>query len=66
MALGRFYATEELAGILGISPRTLEDWQLDGRAPKATRLGGPKGPLRYREADVEEWLKTAIVVPASA
>lgn len=64
MALGRFYTTEELAAELKVSPRTLEDWQLDGKAPKPTRLGGPKGPLRYREADVEKWLEAGRV-PAS-
>jgi predicted DNA-binding transcriptional regulator AlpA len=66
MALGKLYTTEELAALLRISPRTLEDWELDGKAPKSKRLGGPRGPLRYREADVEAWLEASPAIPANA
>jgi Helix-turn-helix domain len=52
--------TEELATRLKLSPRTIEDWRLDGRGPKHL-----PDPVRYRLADVEAWEESRLVKPAS-
>lgn len=61
--------TEDLAKQLGgdISPRTVEDWRTDGIGPRFFRLGkgGPKSPVRYRQADVDAWVESRLVAPAS-
>ena len=46
--------TEALAGLLAIAPRTLEGWRSAGKGPKATYIGAA---VRYRYADVVDWIK---------
>lgn len=43
----------EVAGMLGVSPETVLRWTRAGKLP-AIRL--PGGAIRYREADLDEWL----------
>jgi excisionase family DNA binding protein len=48
----------EVARKLGVSRTWLYDAARDGRVP-AVRIGGPTGPLRFVEEDVERWLDEA-------
>ena len=44
--------TEKEAGkILGFSVRSLQKWRVRGSGPNFIKLS-PKGPVRYREADL--------------
>jgi len=45
--------TEEVAEMLGISPRTLEGWRLRNMGPKFVRVGAN---VRYDMADVKRYL----------
>lgn len=53
-------APEEVAAYLGISPDTMKDYRQQGRGPRYTRVGKL---VRYRMADVEEWLARHSVDP---
>ena len=44
----------QVAGLLGVGVRTLRRMRHAGRAPKPVR---GSGPLRWRRADVEQWLQ---------
>lgn len=46
------YDTAQAANILGISPRTLERWRLEGKGPTFRKFG--KRAL-YTELDLIEW-----------
>jgi predicted DNA-binding transcriptional regulator AlpA len=61
----RHLTTEELAERIGgkTTPRTVEDWRLDGKGPRYIRVGRT---IRYREADVEAWELAHLVEPANA
>jgi excisionase family DNA binding protein len=48
----------DVARKLGVSRTWLYDAARDGRVP-AVRIGGPTGPLRFVEEDVERWLDEA-------
>lgn len=53
----RFLTTDELAVMLRLSPRTIENMRLDGRGPAYLRFGkSGKAAVRYRLADVSAWL----------
>jgi phage terminase Nu1 subunit (DNA packaging protein) len=46
--------TDELAGFLRVSPRTVEAWRVRGGGPEYIRAS--KGMIRYARAAVLEWL----------
>jgi excisionase family DNA binding protein len=48
----------EVARMLGVSRTWLYDAAKDGRIP-SVRLGGPDGPVRFVEEDIEQWLDRA-------
>ncbi|MDP9344409.1 MAG: helix-turn-helix domain-containing protein [Actinomycetota bacterium] len=48
----------EVARRLGVSRTWLYDAAKTGRIP-SVRIGGPTGPLRFVEDDVERWLDEA-------
>ena len=48
----------EVARKLGVSRTWLYDAAKAGRIP-SVRLGGPDGPLRFVEADVDRWIDEA-------
>jgi hypothetical protein len=52
--------TEELADRLRLSPRTIEDWRLDGKGPRYL-----PDPVRYRLSDVEAWEESRLQPAAS-
>ena len=45
--------TKQLAVILGVSSRTLDNWRAACRGPAYFRF---EGTIRYRMSDVEAWL----------
>ncbi|MGH7485120.1 MAG: helix-turn-helix transcriptional regulator [bacterium] len=45
----------ELADLLGLRPRTLEEHRRLGRGPAYVRLSGRRN-VRYRASDVKAWL----------
>lgn len=45
---------QQVAGWLGVSKATLYAWRYQGDGPPGYRLHG--GGVRYRRADVEQWL----------
>ncbi len=47
-----FMDTREAAGLVGLSPRTLDTYRYTGAGPSYYRLGSR---VRYREADLAEW-----------
>lgn len=56
MGYGRLLTTREAAELIGLSPRTVEDWRLRaGRGPDFIRLGKKRG-VRYYEEAVKRWL----------
>lgn len=53
--LQRLLSIEELAAYLGIPKQSIYDWRVDGRGPRAYRLGKR---LRFAVADVRDWVET--------
>ena len=47
--------TTQLARVLQLSPRTIEEWRLSGRGPRYARAGGRR--VLYRWGDVLAWLE---------
>jgi DNA-binding transcriptional MerR regulator len=45
----------QAAAYLNVSIRTMQRWRRQGIGPPSIRL--PNGYLRYRPADLDEWLK---------
>lgn len=50
----RLLSLGEVCGILQISKRTAYNWRYLGLGPRAIKVGGV---VRYRSADVEDWLE---------
>ena len=48
----------EVARMLQVSRTWLYNAAKDGRIP-SVRLGGPDGPVRFVEEDIEQWLERA-------
>ena len=48
----------EVGRMLQVSRTWLYDAAKDGRIP-SVRLGGPDGPVRFVEQDIEQWLERA-------
>jgi len=46
---------EEAAAYLRIAPKTLFNWRVRSEGPPALKVGGR---VRYRRADLDEWLDT--------
>lgn len=55
---------EEVARLLGISPRTLDRWHLLRKGPPRIRYGG-SGHVRYRRSAVEKWVLSQEICPLS-
>ncbi|MCR1785946.1 helix-turn-helix domain-containing protein [Nocardioides carbamazepini] len=52
--LAPLISIEELSEYLNVPTRTLYDWRLAGRGPRAVHVGRQ---LRYFVTDVNEWLE---------
>ena len=51
----RLLTVREVAEQLGLMRDTLYHWRMRGEGPRAIKVGGR---VRYRQSDVEAWLKT--------
>lgn len=51
----KFYNEKELAQLLGLKPRTLQEWRTKKRGPKYIRISN--NTVRYDAQDVEAWIK---------
>ncbi len=51
--------------LLGIAPATLRNWAYQRRIPKV-KLGGPRGPLRFRRSDLERYIRASTQGPLGA
>ncbi len=56
----RLHKTEGAAEILGVSPRTLEDWRWKGGGPPFIRLS--RNCIRYRHSRIMEWAEQRTAV----
>jgi len=54
---------QQLATLLSISARTLERWRSEHQGPPFVRLVG-QGSVRYRRADIDQWLEGQLVRPS--
>jgi len=59
----KFLSTPELAELLGVSTRTLEDYRLRGCGPPFVRLSGRA--VRYRPRAVARWVREREVASTS-
>lgn len=58
---------ERTSSLLGIKPNTLEIWRCKGKGPRFIKLGSEKqSPIRYRRADVAEWINQQSFASTSA
>jgi excisionase family DNA binding protein len=53
----------QAAEFLNLSTRTLQAWRIKGGGPRFARLGRA---VRYRQADLNEWLESRTLVHTSA
>ncbi len=54
-------SSAEAAQILGISPRTLANWRVQGRGPAYVRIGKNRSPILYRAGGIESWLESRLI-----
>jgi predicted DNA-binding transcriptional regulator AlpA len=54
---------EESAGILRVSPHTLDKWRTYGGGPRYTRVGRR---IRYRSSDIARFIDSRMQVSTSA
>lgn len=54
---GRLLSTVEAGAVLGVSPRTLEDWRLRGGGPQFRKLG--RRIVRYLAEDLAAFVEGA-------
>lgn len=57
----------EAAARIGVKPNTLEIWRTKGKGPKFIKLDPDslRSPIRYREADIDEWLEARVCTNTS-
>ena len=56
---GQIAVTERRgADLVELSHDTMRRYRRLGIGPRYCRIGGPNGPIRYRLADLDEWLKS--------
>ena len=53
------------AELCELSADTLRRKRRDGTGPRYCRIGGPNGLIRYRIADLDDWLKSQSVASRS-
>jgi DNA-binding transcriptional MerR regulator len=58
------YNTAEAADALGLSPRTLQDWRLDGLGPAYRRVSSTR--VIYTRADLDAWVDSLTRVGGGA
>lgn len=58
------YSTAEAADALGLSPRTLQDWRLDGIGPTYRRISATR--VIYTAEDLRSWVDSLARVGGGA
>lgn len=58
LAAGPLWTIDDVAGFLGIAPKTVRKWQLNGTLP-FVKLGGKL--VRFRSADIQAWVDGQVV-----
>ncbi len=53
--------TEQVAELLAVQPRTVEQWRQARRGPRYVLLGRA---VRYRPSDIDTWLSACMQEPA--
>lgn len=53
LGLEQLLSIEDLAAYLGVPRQTIYDWRVDGRGPRALKIGKR---LRFTVADVRTWV----------
>jgi hypothetical protein len=51
------WSTFDVANYLQVAAQTVRKWRHVGVGPRYHRLGGSRGPCRYRPEDVSAWLE---------
>jgi len=57
--LSRLLNENEVSQLIGIQPKTLQRWRLEGRGPRYRKLGNAaarRSPVRYELRVIEEWV----------
>lgn len=58
---------KEVAALLSISVKSVQEWRCSGKGPAFVKLGtGPKAAVRYRPADVEEFISANVLTITGA
>jgi excisionase family DNA binding protein len=60
---GSLWTVDDVARFLGVAPKTVRKWQLNGALP-FVKLGGKL--VRFRPAAVQEWVDHRVVTPRPA
>ena len=55
----RLLNVDEAAAMLSIQPTTLRNWAYQRRIAKV-KLGGKRGALRFRESDVQKFIRASV------
>ncbi|MEZ5857116.1 MAG: helix-turn-helix domain-containing protein [Hyphomicrobiaceae bacterium] len=59
--------TRQAAEMLGLSPKCLERWRVEGAGPAYIKAGpGKRARVRYRQADLDIWLEANRFTSTSA
>lgn len=58
----RLLSGRDLSDMIGVPERTLDQWRYIGKGPAWLKIGRH---VRYRRADVEQWLDTRVGDPKS-
>lgn len=54
----RLLSPKEAAHLLGVHPKTLQNWRGIGKSPPYIKLGGKlRSRVQYRAEDIHEWIK---------
>jgi len=57
----RMLSQRQVAGILGVTTRTIRNWERLGMFPQGARFGrGPGSVVRYCATDVEKFINQAL------
>lgn len=59
----KWLSSGEVAEMLGVTQRTVENWRGSGKGPAYARIGSN---IRYREEDVLAWVEANMVKPSAS
>lgn len=63
MTIKRLYTRAEAAAYLGLAPKTLENWQHQGKGPKHVKIGGR---VNYDLVDLDAYIEAQKAAMESA